>query len=388
MKVTGDQALIKKLNTSIVLDTIRSNSPISRAQVSELTGLNKATVSNLVNDLIQDNLVHEIGLGQSSGGRKPLLLLFNRMAGYAIGIDIRVNEIVAILTDLEGQIVEELRQSLTNHDYPYVYEQLKIIIQALIKQTPESPYGIVGIGIGVPGMVDENRMILFAPNLEWEQIDLGKQIEAEFGVPVMIDNEANMGAQGELRYGATKDAQNLVYISAGLGLGTGIIIKGDVYKGSSGYSGEMGHMTIEANGRKCSCGNRGCWELYASEKAFLEHSANLPTLQIDELIELANENHTGAIHLFNQIGDYLGIGITNIINTLDPDLIIIGNRISLAERWISSSIGRVITQRTLSYHRKKLQIQFTTLQDRSNVLGAAYIAISLFLGKTRVSQTN
>src|SRR5699024_5726111 len=161
MRITGDQYLIKKINKSIVFDTIRQNHPISRAQISETTNLNKGTVSSLVKDLIDDNLVYEIGPGESSGGRRPVMLLFNHVAGFAIGVDLGVNYILTVLTDLEGNPVEEIRTTLENISFDSVISTLFQSIRTLIERAPDSPRGIVGIGIGVPGIVEEKGTVLF-----------------------------------------------------------------------------------------------------------------------------------------------------------------------------------------------------------------------------------
>ncbi|MGF7048309.1 putative NBD/HSP70 family sugar kinase [Paenibacillus sp. DS2015] len=386
MKITGDQALVKKINKSIVLDTIRQHNPLSRVRVSEITGLNKATVSNLVLELIDNHLVQEIGPGQSSGGRKPTMLLFNRGAGHAIGIELSVTHLNGILTDLEDHIIAEQSFALSHHDLPYVLERMKELILSLIRLAPESPHGIVGIGVGVPGMVAEDGTVLFAPNLEWENVPLKSLLEETFGIHVTIDNEANAGAQGELHYGAGVDVQHLIYISAGMGIGSGIIFTGELYKGSSGYAGETGHMTIEADGRICSCGNRGCWELYASELTYLDPSRKLPAQSTRELIQYAQEHEKSTLALYEEIGRYLGIGITNIVNSFNPERVIIGGPLSAAKQWLEPSIQAIVAERTLPYHRQQLQIQFSSLGSRSAMIGASYAAVSQFLGRIRVSQ--
>ncbi|NEW09182.1 ROK family transcriptional regulator [Paenibacillus sp. SYP-B3998] len=397
MKTTGDQNLIKKINKSIVLDMIRAHSPISRAAVSEMTGLNKGTVSSLVNELIESELVYEIGPGKSSGGRKPLMLLFNKIAGYAIGVEIGLANIFAVLTNLNGEIVEEKTVPIHHTDVDYVIQELNGAIRSMIDLAPQSPYGVVGIGIGVPGIVDEHGNVLFAPNLQWEGIRLQAIIAETFGLPVTIDNEANAGVQGEKQYGAGKEATSIVYISVGDGIGTGIILGKELYRGVSGLSGEMGHMTIEAKGKKCRCGNKGCWELYASLRALLEQAKALPTLQhelsqhsdtlfdFDSLLGFTKAGNPDMIQLFHEIGEYLGIGIANIINTFNPDLILIGNRIVQAQSWIESAIQRTVSARSLPYHRNQVKVQFAHLDKHSTVLGAAFYAISGFLSKDRVS---
>ena len=387
MKVTGDQALVKKINTSIALEAIQLHAPISRAQVASMTGLNKATVSNLVNELLEQQLVLEIGPGQSSGGRKPLMLLFNRHAGYTIGIELGIGSFTAILCDLSGQIVlEEANIPIRSNESEHVIDSLCDTITALRSQAPDAPYGTIGIGIGAPGMVDEEGNVLFAPNLGWRNVALKRAIEERFpGAIVTVDNEARAGAIGEWEYGAGEKAQHLVYISAGAGIGTGTIIGGELFKGAYGYSGEMGHMTIEANGRKCSCGNRGCWELYASEKAIAEAGKNVSYHSLEEIMQAAEQDEPIALHTLHQIGEYLGVGIANIINTFNPELVIIGNKLTQAERWIRKPLLRTVQQRTLQSHQHGLQIHFSSLQQRSTVLGAANQVIQSFVGRTKVS---
>lgn len=384
-RITGDQALVKKINTSIILDTIRRHAPISRAKVSELTGLNKATVSNLVQELSAHHLLQEIGPGKSSGGRKPQMLLFNGQAGYAIGVELSVNQMTAILTDLEGNIVAEAEDTLIDHDVESVTKHMITLVNRLAKQAPPSPYGMIGIGVGVPGMVDDDGTVLFAPNLGWDMVPMRRMLEEELGLPVTIDNEANAGAQGELSFGAGQDARHLLYISAGSGIGSGIIINGELYKGARGYAGESGHMSIEADGKACSCGNRGCWELYASEKSYADKRGLLPSNRTSELVSHADAGHAETIRHFQEVGRYLGIGITNLVNGFNPQSVIIGGPLSDAKTWIEDSLQQVVAERTLPYHRELMEIRFAELGSRSTMIGAAYSAISQFLGPVRVS---
>ncbi|CQR58303.1 ROK family transcriptional regulator [Paenibacillus riograndensis] len=385
MKVTGDQALVKKINKSIILHTIRKHSPVSRARVSEMTGLNKATVSNLVSELCGQELVTEAGPGESSGGRKPLMLHFNSMAGSVIGIELQVKQLKAVLCDLGGSTLQELDCPLEVHDLPYVLEKMKAIISELIASAPSSPYGIVGIGVGVPGMVDEHGMVLFAPNLGWEMVDLRAILEQSFAVPVTIDNEANAGAQGELNFGAARDVRHLLYISAGSGIGSGIIIGGELYKGARGYAGETGHMTIEAEGKPCSCGSRGCWELYASERTYDNPGLALPARSTTELVRYAHEGQEDTLRHFTTIGEYLGIGVTNLINSFNPELIVIGGALSEAEPWLGEPLRRVVAERTLPYHKQQLEITFSRLGSRGTMIGAGFSAVMHFLGNIRVT---
>ncbi|WP_433946033.1 ROK family protein [Paenibacillus sp. SN-8-1] len=398
-QLTGDQFLVKQINSSIVLDLIRTHSPISRAAVSAKSGLNKGTVSSLVNQLIENGLVEELGQGESSGGRKPVMLSFNQRAGYAIGIDLRIDMASAVLTDLQGSIVQQIESSLESIDSNLVYAVLSRMIRELIASAPESHYGVVGIGVGVPGIVDDNGTVLFAPNLHWKNVNLGGWLREAFQIPVVIDNEANAGAQGEKAFGAGKDRDHLIYLSVSHGIGTGIVINQDIYKGVSGYSGEAGHTTIEADGKPCSCGNYGCWELYASERALLEEARQSDTvheaakayildgddLRLEHLVQLAESGNEEARRILKNNGHFLGIGIANIINIFNPELIIIGNRIALAEPWIADEIRETVARRALPYHKDKAQIEFSHLNMGATVIGAASLALTQFFDKMRVS---
>lgn len=384
MAITGDQALVKKINKTIILNTIRDHAPLSRASVSTRSGLNKATVSNLVAELIEEHLVTEIGPGESSGGRKPLMLLFNKHAGYAIGLEVSVTRLRGVLTDLAGTIIAEEVQSLTSHNVASVCDSIVSMTKQLQLKTPPSPHGIVGVGIGVPGMVDEEGTVLFAPNLAWNMVPLQKKLEEALQLPVIIDNEANAGALGELHFGAAKGVRHLIYISAGTGIGAGIVIDGELYKGAWGYAGETGHMSIDAEGKPCSCGNQGCWELYASEKAYDEESWQLPSRSTSELTRLAGEGDPVILDLYKHIGHRLGVGITNIVNSFNPERIIIGGPLSEAQKYMEDSLQQAVAKRTLPYHRRSLHIEFAKLGANSTLIGSAYGAISQFLGQIRV----
>ncbi|GAB3059036.1 ROK family transcriptional regulator [Virgibacillus ainsalahensis] len=389
---TGSQNLVKQMNKSIVFNTIKNTGPVSRAQISKETGLNKATVSTMASELIADSFVHDIGEGKSSGGRKPVMLYFNNHAGYSIGIDLGVNYILGILTDLSGNMVEKTLSKLETTEFDVVIEQMKSIIEWLIHKAPKSPYGMVGIGIGVPAQVDQYGSILFAPNLKWSNINLKNYIEDAFHIPTKIENEANAGAHGEQLYGAGRNAINQVYISIGVGIGTGIIINNKLYKGSSGISGEMGHFTIDSNGRKCSCGSRGCWELYASESALLEEAMELKiaehnqSMDLDTLLAEAQRGNPEVLKLLHTLGENIGFGITNIINTFNPDVIIIGNRIAQFENWIYNPIERILDKRLSANHKANTEIRFSVLENESTAFGANSFAISDFLLNNQIDE--
>ncbi|MBB6637240.1 ROK family transcriptional regulator [Cohnella thailandensis] len=383
---TGDQALIKRINTAIVLEAILREEPLSRAKISEVTGLNKATVSSLVQDLIDNQLVREIGTGVSSGGRKPVMLEFISTAGYSVGIDLGVNYLRGVLTDLRGAVVAERREPLSASDPDDVFNVLRPFIRSLISEAPDSPFGVVGIGVGVPGLVDSSGSVLYAPNMNWREVPLKDALSRTFGIPVLIDNEANVGALGERTFGSGRGVSNMVYVSVGIGIGTGLILQRTLYKGSSGFSGELGHLSVEAHGKPCRCGNRGCWELYASEQALLEQARELGFPgDLDELLAAAEAGDEKVRMLLAGIGEYLGVGIANIVNIFNPDAVIIGNRMSRAQPWIEDAVGKTLEERALNFHLRGVQLLFAELGGRSAVMGAAELSIAAFFDRLKAS---
>jgi len=382
---TGDQALIKRMNTAIVLESVLRDAPLSRADISALTGLNKATVSSLVQDLIDTGLVREIGTGQSSGGRKPVLLEFVAESGYAIGIDLGVNYIRGVLADLRGAVVLERTVQLDRTSPEEIFGILRPFIQAIIDDSPQSVYGVVGIGVGVPGLVDRSGAVLYAPNLDWREVPLQDALSRAFGIPVLIDNEANVGAIGERKFGSGRGLGSMIYVSVGIGIGTGLILQKELYKGAAGFSGEMGHLSIEAHGPACRCGNRGCWELYASEQALLDRAAEAGIGEgtLDGLLALAESGDEAVRKLFADIGESLGVGIANIVNVFNPEAIVIGNTMSRARAWLEDAMIRTTESRALNFHLRGIRLLFSELGDRSAVMGAAETAIAAFFKRLR-----
>lgn len=381
--MSWSQQSIKSQNKKRILEAIMTDAPVSRSAIAKKLGITKGTVSSLTTELIEEEIIIEQGPGSSSGGRRPLMLLFNEKAGYSIGINLGVNYILGILTNLNGEIIAEQRQSISKENFNQWLPVIIETIQHLMDQTPSSPYGVVGIGVGVPGMVDHNGLVLLAPNLEWENIHLKQELEQAFHLPVTIDNEANAGAYEEkFHHSSPALANNIVYVSAGIGIGVGLIIDGKLYNGDKGFSGEMGHMMIDINGRECLCGSKGCWEMYASEKALISEAEKLPTHKADNhlesLIEEADTNEQ-VTALFSDIGYYLGIGISNILNTFNPEKVVIGNRLAMAKDLLQPSLKEAIERHSLRFHKEGVDISFSKAPQYSTALGSCHYMIEKFI---------
>lgn len=377
--MTWNQQVVKKNNTSLVFRTITQQEPLSRADIAQDSGLNKATVSSLVNELLEKQLVYESGPGESSGGRRPVLLHYNQSAGYSIGIDIGVNYILGVVTDLKGNIINEQKLSMKDSAFEDVLNRVKKMVYTLMEPLPQSPYGVVGIGIGIPGIVDKQGNILLAPNLGWKNCEIKQQIEEEFNIPVIVENEANAGAYGEKQFGVGKSFNDIIYVSVGIGIGVGLILNNQLYQGVNGFSGELGHMVIQMDGAPCRCGSKGCWEVYASEHSLIDNAKDLDEPTLESIIDLAKNNDEKAIGLFEEIGIYLGFGINNIINTFNPEQIIIGNRLAMAKQWIEQPLQDIVQSHALAFQQKNLQISFSQHSTHSAALGVSAFAFEQFL---------
>jgi predicted NBD/HSP70 family sugar kinase len=218
----------------------------------------------------------------------------------------------------------------------------------------------------------------------WRDVPLREALDRAFHVPVLIDNEANVGALGEQKYGIGRGISNMVYVSVGIGIGTGLILHQELYKGESGFSGELGHLSVNAHGKPCRCGNRGCWELYASEQALLEKAAEAGyPRDLDALLAAARDGDAKVQALLADIGEYLGVGIANIVNVFNPNAVIIGNRLSRAQAWLEPAVRRTVEQRAIGFHLRNAHLLFAELGDRSAVMGAVELAIAAFFERLK-----
>lgn len=384
--MSWNQQVGKKLNKEMILQEVlissgTGTSGISRNEIIEKTSLKKATVANLVKELIEEQFIVEAGMDVSTGGRRSKLLKLNGKAGYALGIDIGVNYLRGIITDLNGVIVFDNNEEILDTTFTSYFRKIVTLIQLLELNVPASPYKIIGLGIAVPGIIDTEGLIIKAPNLGWQQIDLITMLKDHVNYPIYISNEANAGGFAEFSFIHNHQHQNLLFVSIGFGIGVGIFVNGELYHGELGFSGESGHMIIQVNGKKCRCGRNGCWEAYASEYALLqeaEAALTIPDLTLEKLIALSAKEKD-IQNIFTDIGHYIGIGLVNLIYTFNPSKIIIGNRITLLQDQIKQSMIDITTEQSSAPFVNKTEIEFSTLQDKAIVLGAASIVINHFI---------
>jgi glucokinase-like ROK family protein len=372
---TGDQALVRQINLTIILDQLRENAPISRADLAEKTGLNKTTVSSLISELISRQLVTEIGLDNAGIGRPSVQLSLNPKAGFVVSAEVGVDFISVISTDFSPHITYKLRMETNpNQDQNEIINQVLILLKNAIKENSLTQDRLLGVALGVPGLVDyETGTLLFAPNLHWKNAELGNILHREFNAPIYVDNEANLAALGEYYFGAAHGHDEVLYISAGAGIGGGIILNGFIMRGQIGFAGEFGHMTMDPEGEVCGCGNRGCWETQASQRALFNYIQNaithgqrsqlqeitrgdLTSLTVEKVIEAVCCNDSVAIEAFHYIGRNLGIGIASLVNALNPELVVLGGPISLAWDFLRPIIEEQLNQRALRWHRESTRL--------------------------------
>lgn len=395
---TADQVLVRKLNTSLILDCLRTRGPISRARLSAVTGLNRSTVSSLINDLLEENLVREIGLEPSGRGRPGMLLELSPDGGCAVGVEIGVDFISVFLTDFVAQVLWRQRVSSDPDDgQGVILERAEAIVQAALEIGKDRGLRPLGIGVGVPGLVDVRQgSLMFAPNLHWRNVPLRQMWTQRFNLSVFVENEANAAALGEYYFGVARDVQSLIYLSAGVGLGGGIIIKGKLFRGSGGYAGEVGHMTIDPNGEPCGCGKRGCWETVVGPRAIvrqvreaLETNAesqirtlvqdDLSSIDVDVVVRAAQAGDNVARKALEEVGVQLGIGIANLVNAFNPEMVVLGGALSLASTFFLPVIEETVRKHALAQPYDIVKVTASAHDADACVMGAVALVLDEIL---------
>ncbi|ABY94269.1 MULTISPECIES: ROK family transcriptional regulator [Thermoanaerobacter] len=378
--------LLKGMNESVILNIIRKMGPISRADIAKETNLTPPTVTNIVNKLIAENIVMEYKVGESNGGRPPVLIKLNPDFMSIIVIHISTYNLHQYTLDAELKTKKKEKNSIRGLKQEEVLELLTSVLDKAIK---ESPQNVSGIGIVVRGPVKMKEGIsVFAPNIGWRNVPLKSIVEEKFGVPTYVINDVRAMALGEFHMGKAKDVENMIFLKVGYGIGSAILINGRIYTGASDGAGEIGHTTIDVAGPQCSCGNYGCFEALASEKALVNlvvksikegmdsivyqmAEGMLDSVTPEMIYEAAKLNDKLAVNALKTIGRYLGIGIANTINTFNPELILIGGGIVQARELIEDIIIETAKKRTFENSFSSCRIAFAELGDDATLIGAA-----------------
>lgn len=383
MQLRGTFQMMKSVNKSLILNKIRTNQPISRAQIAKDTKLTPPTVSNIVKELLEQEIVKESELGVSKGGRKPTMLQINSNRFYLIGVDVGPNTIDCLITDLSGNVLErssnKLNGELTNVQF---LTKLKDILHHIIQSITEQEK-IIGIGIAMHGVVDvENGISLFAPNLKLNNIPIKEELEKEFDLVVKVENDARAMALGESWFGQHGNPFSMLVVNIGSGVGAGVVVNGKLYHGANDLAGEVGHMTIDINGEICDCGNKGCLQTFATGAAIVKRAnqiSNEPIKSGEEVYKLAKNGIQEYITILEETGRIIGIGLTNLIHIINPELIVLGGGVTKSEKFLLNPIKEEIRNRGLTKNAMETKVVISSHGDDATLLGAiSLVLIELF----------
>ena len=385
----GDQAALRKVNLTAVLNCLRQKAPISRAALADETGLNKATITRLIAELMEHGFVREVGTLSSSTGRPSILLELDPDAGFIIGVRLDVDYSSVILTNFAADILWRHEEPHANNgSKEAIQENLLKLIRMAIEAAPKTGRPILGLGFSAPGLVDvSSGTLLFAPNLGWQNVPLGEWLEKTFNFPVYVDNEANLAALGESYFGAARDCDYVLYVNITYGVGAGIVMNQQIFPGTSGLAGEVGHMTIDPHGYRCNCGNIGCWETFVSVPAMfrrmreaiasgqqsslnIDMLENFNRLSVPEVLKIAEDGDVVAQNVLNETSRYIGLGLANLINLLNPKRVVLGGYLSPAYPAMLETISAVVKERALRWAWESSEIVIAQYGSDASLMGA------------------
>lgn len=384
--ITSNCKSVTSTNDEQIMNTIRRQGLISRAEIAKVTGLTPATVTNITVKLMEWGLILEDGIGESSGGRRPLLLKINPQTAQVIIIHIRSEKLIGYLVDprLEVLYTESKKIKGSRKD-----EVLECMLNMITQCQQAATAKVMAVGVVVRGPVNSQEGIsVFAPNIGWKNVPLKAIIEEKIGIRAFIENDAKALINGEYYYGAVKGADSMILLKVSHGIGSGLMFNGKIYRGINGSAGEVGHTTIDISGPVCSCGNYGCMETLASESALVEMVIksikegqtslvyNLVNGELANVIpsiiyQAAEAGDELAIRMLGQVARYLGIGIANLVNIFNPKIVVIGGGIAKARQYIEDIVQQTVLDRSFESCSSVLDIRFSTLATVNTMKGAA-----------------
>lgn len=388
----GDNNIsIKELNKKQILKIILERGPISRIDISKYLKISRPTTTFYINELISSGLIEETGKSKSTplGGKKAVLIEFNEKAGFILGLMIGIKNTRIAITDLNSNIVKYVKIPTEHSKGPaHVIEKIIKNITSIIKESKILKEQFIGIGIGVPGLLDPNTgIVIFSPNLQdWTNIKLKEEIEKHIALPVFIENECRVQAIAEKKFGLAKDLKDFVCFETGIGIGTGVFIKDKLLSGIKGMAGELGHLTVNIDdNRICHCGNAGCLESLCSSKSLLDNiqadfrksdkktDIDFENLKEEDIYKLYEEENEIVTRNVDKNAEYLGIGISNAIKIFSPELIIIqGIVINFGEKYLNA-VKESVEKNTFPMVKEVHEIQFSKMGENIGLTGITSI---------------
>ena len=378
-------------NLALILNHLHQYGPLSRAELTNQLGINKASISTTVRELINRNIVIEIGqkTGSQEVGHPSIDLMINPDAGRIIGVNIEANGVRAIVTDVAPNILWRKEIELHNQiSLDELFTETKKLMDEACSVARSFNHPILGLGLGIPGLVDiEKNRLLAAFELNWKDFDLNQLMIGNEDIAFYVGNEAHMSAMGESYFGESKKSDTILYLHWGIEISGGIVINEDVVPGSQGLAGEVGHFVMKPDGDRCSCGNQGCWNTFVNLRSICERIArisnkeldpkfsNQPYISIQQIINRVKTNDPVVLQALEETGKWLGIGIANYINVLNPEFVIIGGPFSDLYEKIRSVIENVVAQNALVWQRNACQIKTSIYQKDACLIGAVATVI-------------
>jgi predicted NBD/HSP70 family sugar kinase len=378
------QQLLKQHNLALVLRQIASAENLSRAQLAVRTGLTKATVSTLVDSLIEAHLVTERDPERGLVGRPASPLGLNPDGPAGLGVEINVDYVSACVVDLTGAVrwhgtfVSDNR--LVRPEL--VMKKAARLAGRLYEKAENAGLRVVGLGVGVPGLVDFDGVLHRAPNLGLEGVAVAEVLGEMLGRPLgylRCDNEANLAALAEHWFGGRDDLSDFVFVSGEIGVGAGIVIGGELFRGVRGLGGELGHVTVDPAGLRCSCGSRGCVETVAGQEALLvaaglQTGRAAPTGAVDTLVERAQAKDAAALEALERAGRALGVALGAFLNVLDLPSVVLGGLYAQLAPWLVGPVTAELRDRVVNHSWSSIEVVVSSLGSEASVRGAAAIS--------------
>jgi predicted NBD/HSP70 family sugar kinase len=381
--------LTRRTNERLVLRTIYERSPLSRADVSRLTGLTRTTVSGVVDDLIELGLTEEAGFGPSTGGKAPIMLRVPTDARHTVGVHVDDERISGAVVNLHGEIRQRASAPLRSRDGETAIAGLEALVDRLVGAA-ERP--LLGIGVGAPGLIDTaSGVVRWAVNLDWRELPLGERLARRTGLPIRVVNDSQAAAMAEWTFGHHEGASAMIVLKVGWGIGAGIILGGRLYQGDDSGAGEVGHIRVRDDGPSCRCGNRGCLETVAGVRGLLARATDLLAsgvrsslgegeLTLEAVAGAYREEDGLAAQVVMETAMALGRTLGTITGTLDiRDIVVIGPMSALGEGWLAA-VRREARRSALPLLAERSTIRFGRLGPDVVELGAAALLMTSELG--------
>jgi|YNPNPStandDraft_1061719.scaffolds.fasta_scaffold02675_3 glucokinase-like ROK family protein len=388
----GQPELLKEMNRSRAFEILKSARIISRPELAQQTGLSRATIAILADELLQMGLAQEVGLGDSTGGRPPVLLQFNPNAAYALGARMYDHNWGIVITNLDAQIMHRLDVLIPDDAPDTAIATLTEGVATITAQIDRERL-LPAIGLGTPGLVDvRSGVIKTAVDVGWFEVPIKEMAEKALGLQTFVANRSKVGALAELWYGAGRGLQELIYISIGTGIAAGIVHRGELYVGANSSAGELGHVTVLPDGPLCPCGNRGCLQQLAAGPAIANRarerlraggasllqalSAHYPELITAQMVfQAAEQGDTLAQEIIEETATYLGIAIANLINLFNPELIILGGPVGRAGHVLIEPLQAEVRRRAMTHPLSAVRIVTSALKADAGAIGAAVLVL-------------